>query len=100
MRFLPHQQSKFTRSRNTFYLIRVPKQPSWAQHSPNSVETTFSMGSPVRQQNRLSLTDLIPHHLTNNRPKHSIQNSAPVPYPVQFHQSDPYGIERLQFFSH
>jgi hypothetical protein len=22
---LPHQQSKFTRSRNTFYLIRVPK---------------------------------------------------------------------------
>ncbi|MFT4751702.1 MAG: hypothetical protein ACI819_002156, partial [Neolewinella sp.] len=24
-RFLPHQQSKFTRSRNTFYLIRVPK---------------------------------------------------------------------------
>ncbi|MFT6721271.1 MAG: hypothetical protein ACJA0J_002074, partial [Bdellovibrionota bacterium] len=25
LRFLPHQQSKFTRSRNTFYLIRVPK---------------------------------------------------------------------------
>jgi four helix bundle protein len=23
---LPHQQSKFTRSRNTFYLIRVPKE--------------------------------------------------------------------------
>jgi hypothetical protein len=26
---LPHQQSKFTRSRNTFYLIRVPKLSEW-----------------------------------------------------------------------
>jgi hypothetical protein len=25
---LPHQQSKFTRSRNTFYSIRVPKPPT------------------------------------------------------------------------
>jgi hypothetical protein len=25
---LPHQQSKFTRSRNTFYSIRVPKTPA------------------------------------------------------------------------
>ncbi|MFT7225036.1 MAG: hypothetical protein ACI92C_000561, partial [Neolewinella sp.] len=33
-RFLPHQQSKFTRSRNTFYLIRVPKPETHRSYKP------------------------------------------------------------------
>ncbi|MGK0334503.1 MAG: hypothetical protein ACI974_001325, partial [Paraglaciecola sp.] len=48
LRFLPHQQSKFTRSRNTFYLIRVPEgrehhfQQKWLQklHSRNLPRTS------------------------------------------------------------